>query len=74
MDCEIWAPFSAVLKLWEARHTEVIIEILNLPLHGPTKSFWVDTKNRPSPILLLSLVEKLSSTSAATPFLFSPLQ
>lgn len=26
MDCEIWAPFSTVLRLWQAQCTEVITE------------------------------------------------
>lgn len=26
MDCKIWTPFSTVLKLWQAQHTEVIME------------------------------------------------
>lgn len=74
MDCEIWVPFSTVLKLWQAWCTEVITELLHLQPHGPTESFWVDTKNRPNPILLLALAGKLGSAAIPMAFLFSPLQ
>jgi len=66
MDCKIWTPFSTVLKLWQAQHTEVIMESSLICGHTVLLEALGLTKRCQILTLLLALAGKLSSTTAPT--------
>lgn len=68
MDCKIWTPFSTVLKLWQAQHTEVIMESSLICGHMVLLEALGLMKHCQILTLLLALAGKLSSTTAPTIF------